>query len=44
MNPRTDPGGDQYWDQGPSGQGAESLPAKESDNGRPVPAPAPVED
>jgi HK97 family phage portal protein len=24
MNPRTDPGGDEYWDQGPSGQGAES--------------------
>jgi HK97 family phage portal protein len=30
MNPRTDPGGDQYWDQGPSGQNSGST-------GEPVP-------
>jgi HK97 family phage portal protein len=45
-NPRTDPGGDEYWDEGPSGQGTEpaqaTLPAE--DNGRPAPAPVLVED
>ena len=29
MNPRTDPGGEEYWDQGPSGQGAEPAPVTE---------------
>jgi HK97 family phage portal protein len=45
-NPRTDPGGDEYWDEGPSGQGTEPAQATPpaEDNGRPAPAPVLVED
>jgi HK97 family phage portal protein len=45
-NPRTDPGGDEYWDEGPSGQGTEPAQATPTaeDNGRPAPAPVLVED
>lgn len=31
MNPRTDPGGEEYWDQGPSGQGSAQADAPMSD-------------
>lgn len=33
LNPRTDPGGEEYWDEGPSGQGGEPEP-------KPAPEPA----
>ncbi len=43
MNPRDDEGGDEYWDEGPSGQGQATEPLG-STNGKPVREEAPVED